>query len=70
MRVLILFITVGLWLAAKGQSQFPMHAAATKERAKWSADLFDIGMEKKKDAFYEKEETARLMKDSAYRREV
>jgi hypothetical protein len=75
MKKLGLFlITVTGWLAGFSQSSLPVKIDSSRESvlywSKWSNDLYDKGVDAKKDSFFVKEEVVKLLKDSAYRREM
>ena len=72
-RLLVLFL--GLSLAGVCQQfqsvQSPDTAAQDRKlQEKWLKDLFEMGVEKKNDSVYVREEVIRLVKDSAYRNSV
>jgi hypothetical protein len=63
-----------LWLAGFSQPQPVMKIDTTQASIeywqKWMKDLNEMGVEKKKDTFFVKEEVIRLLKDSVYRKSV
>ena len=71
-KFLILFL--GLWLAGNSQLQTVLSLDTTAEsrkfREKWLKGLFEMGVEKKNDSVYIRQEVIRLVKDSAYRSSV
>jgi hypothetical protein len=75
MKKLSLFlITVTGWLVVCSQSSLPMKIDSSRESvlywSKWTNDLYDKGVDSKKDSFFVKEEVVKLLKDSAYRKQV
>lgn len=70
------FITIMslLWLTVSSQPQQLMKVdtsrASVQYWQKWMADLTDMGVERKNDSFFVKEEVVKLLKDSAYRNSV
>jgi len=73
----IKFIILFTVLCVAGYSQQPlsvMHVDSTKESReyweKWMNDLFEMGVEKKDDSVFIKEEVVRLVNDSAYRNSI
>jgi hypothetical protein len=73
-KLSLIIITVTGWLAALGQSSLPMRIDTSRASVaywnKWTNDLYDNGVDTKKDSFFVKEEVIRLLKDSTYRKEV
>ena len=68
-------VAVTLWLTVLGQSQLlPMRIDTSRESVtywtKWADNLYDNGVENRKDSFFVKEEVMRLLRDSSYRRET
>jgi hypothetical protein len=73
-KLSLFFITVTGWLAGLSQSSLPMKIDTSRESVaywnKWNNDLYDIGVNTKKDSFFVKEEVIKLLKDSAYRSQL
>jgi hypothetical protein len=73
-KLSLVLITVTGWLAGPGQSSLPMRIDTSRESVsywnKWTSDLYDAGVDAKKDSFFVKEEVIKLLKDSTYRKEV
>jgi len=74
MRFKLLILFSGLWLAGFSQPQTVLSldttAASREFRENWLKDLMEMGVEKKKDSVFVKEEVIKLVKDSAYRSSV
>jgi len=75
MRLFFLLLITVLWLT--GFSQQPhtvIQIDTTRENKalpnKWFTDLFEMGVEQKKDSLYIQEEVLRLVRDSAYRNSI
>ena len=73
-KLSLIIITITGWLAVSSQSSLPMRIDTTHESVaywnKWTNDLYDQGVNARKDSFFVKEEVIKLLKDSAYRSEV
>lgn len=74
MKAVYLVLFSVLWLTGYSQPQTVMPVDTTQESklfwAKWLNDLYDMGVDQKKDSIYIKEEVQRLVKDSAYRNSI
>ena len=74
MKVVYLISFTVLWLTGYSQPQTVMPVDSTRESimywTKWLNDLYDMGVDQKKDSLYIKEEVLRLVKDSAYRNSI
>jgi hypothetical protein len=70
----IVIIAVVLSVKAISQSQAGMRIDTSRESvlywSKWANNLYDMGVEKRNDSFFVKEEVIKLMKDDAYRQSV
>jgi hypothetical protein len=73
-KLSLVFITVTGWLAGFSQSSLPMRIDTTRESVaywnKWTGNLYDPGVDTRKDSFFVKEEVVKLLKDSSYRKQV
>lgn len=75
MKLLFLSLVAVLWLPGFSQQpQTVMKTDKTLEQKtlpnKWFLDLFEMGVEQKKDSLYIKDEVLRLVSDSAYRNSI
>jgi hypothetical protein len=73
-KLTLLLIVVTGCLAGFSQSSLPMKidtsTASVIYWSKWTDNLYDRGVDTKKDSFFVKEEVVKLLKDSIYRKEV
>jgi hypothetical protein len=72
--IFILLLTV-MWLPGSAQQPQTVMAIDTTQQSreywnKWLNDLFDMGVERKNDSVYVKEEVIKLVRDSAYRNSI
>lgn len=70
----IILVSLALYVPASGQPAAAVKIDTTRESVqhwnKWASNLYDMGVEKRKDSFFVKEEVIRLMKDESYRKLV
>ena len=73
-KLTLLLIAVAGCLGGFSQSSLPMKIDTSRASvmywSKWNDNLYERGVDSKKDSFFVKEEVVRLLKDSAYSRLV
>lgn len=75
MRLIVILVFTVLWLPGNAQQpQTVMNIDTTQQSReywnKWLNDLLEMGVERKEDSIYIKEEVIKLVKDSAYRNSI